>query len=232
MAPNDDEDHDRGHGDDEDMGEKLVAPPDFDGPTSDRKCTDILCLVLIVVMWISMTMLGVYAIMNGDARLVLSPLDYDGNLCGTRYGSQDMRNYPYLYSVNNYGGGICVENCPKIGKNDTSDGVTDMNTLLTYGGTWQTTQAELPPDFVKYGNYTGSDALFCTAATCFPNVSDPTTSWTSDGINEGYGFAYYVADSYDILGYCVLTTAANDRIAQLVEANATLTVTDDVYAVW
>ena len=52
--------------DDEDVGEKLQAPPDFDGPTSNRSHTDILCNLLLWCMWISMTGLGIYAVQNGE----------------------------------------------------------------------------------------------------------------------------------------------------------------------
>jgi len=39
----------------QDMGEKLTAPADFAGPSSNRGCTDILCLLLIVAHWVAMT---------------------------------------------------------------------------------------------------------------------------------------------------------------------------------
>ena len=60
-------------------------------------------------MWLSMTGLGIYAYQNGDYRLILYPLDYAGNVCGTDYGNHDMREYPYLYYVNDFAGGVCVK---------------------------------------------------------------------------------------------------------------------------
>lgn len=44
------------------MTDKLSAPPDFDGPIRNRKCTDIIFLILIVCMWIAMTAVGVASI--------------------------------------------------------------------------------------------------------------------------------------------------------------------------
>ena len=61
------------------MGDKLTAPPDFNGPTTRRRFTDILCTLLLWSMWISMTGLGMYAMQHGDYRLILYPLDYAGN---------------------------------------------------------------------------------------------------------------------------------------------------------
>jgi hypothetical protein len=75
--------------------EKLVAPADFDGPTKERRCTDVLCLLMLVAAWIAMTAIGIYSFSEGDYRLVLYPLDYEGNVCGTNYAA-DMTDYPYL----------------------------------------------------------------------------------------------------------------------------------------
>ena len=44
------------------MEDKLTAPPDFDGPVRNHKCTDIIFLVAIVVMWIAMTAVGIASV--------------------------------------------------------------------------------------------------------------------------------------------------------------------------
>ena len=85
--------------------EKLTAPPDFQGPVGKRSCTDILCMLLLVITWGAMTYVGYTATQVGDYRLVLYPMDYDGNICGTNYGNIDMTEYKYLYPVNFYSGG-------------------------------------------------------------------------------------------------------------------------------
>ena len=131
--------------DDEDMGERLTTPlisekgtPDF---VSHRRCTDVLCTLLLVAMWVSMTLLGIYGVKHGDYRLLLYPLDYDGNICGMGVGAGDgaldmtvsrsaspttpselhltpllsrlrrlcAKDYPYLYYVNDFSGGVCVK---------------------------------------------------------------------------------------------------------------------------
>lgn len=45
-----------------DMQDKLSAPPGFDGPVKDRKCTDIIFTLAIIVMWISMTAVGISSV--------------------------------------------------------------------------------------------------------------------------------------------------------------------------
>jgi hypothetical protein len=224
-----------GRDDDDDganfMGDKLQAPADFDGPTSDRRCTDVLCAILMVTMWVSMSILGIQAVAGGDFRIILYPLDYDGNICGTDF-AQDMTDYPYFMYINNWGGGVCVKECPTLA-GLTSDNLTDVRTLITYGGIYQVEGAQLSASFIQMPDYSASpDALSCTQETCFPNASDPTTSWSSDGIAEGFGFAYYVGDSYPVLSWCFLTSAASDRIADIVGANTTLVATDAGAKAW
>lgn len=56
----------------------------------DRKCTDILFLLLLFLAWFAMTVLGFIvtgAIPNGslepgDPRRLINGIDYDGRICG------------------------------------------------------------------------------------------------------------------------------------------------------
>mmetsp|Transcript_29058 Transcript_29058/g.47999 ORF Transcript_29058/g.47999 Transcript_29058/m.47999 type:complete len:660 (-) Transcript_29058:147-2126(-) len=224
MGRNDDDDNSQ------EMGDKLQAPPDFDGPTSDRRCTDILCTLLIFAMWIAMTILGVQAIIGGDYRVILYPLDYEGNVCGTDF-AQDMTDFPYFIYVNNYGGGVCVKECPSL-NGVTADNLTDIKSLVTYGGLFQVENAEITTDVLQIGNYTGEDALFCNEEDCYPDPNDPSSSWDSKGVDKGNGFAYYVGDSYPVLSWCFLTIEASDRIDELVGANATLSSVEAGYDFW
>lgn len=97
---------------------------DFDGPVKERRYTDVFCSFLIFIVWITTTGIGVYATINGDYRIVLYPMDYDGNICGTdiakggipsskESGNEevspkvDVSDYPKIVYVNNFGGGVC-----------------------------------------------------------------------------------------------------------------------------
>jgi hypothetical protein len=48
-------------------------------------------LILLFAMWTAMTGIGIHAVTNGDYRLVVYPLDYDGNICGTDYAENMVR---------------------------------------------------------------------------------------------------------------------------------------------
>mmetsp|Transcript_23549 Transcript_23549/g.51009 ORF Transcript_23549/g.51009 Transcript_23549/m.51009 type:complete len:660 (-) Transcript_23549:216-2195(-) len=198
---------------DEDMGDKLTAPPDFDGPTSRRSCTDVLCTLLLWTMWISMTGLGIYAMQNGDYRLILYPLDYAGNVCGTDKGSIDMTEFPYLYYVNDYSGGVCVKTCPKL------EELADPYTLVTYNGLFQVDGAYITNDTIAIADYSvNNDTLTCNKETCYPN-NDPEQSYVSDGVSEGKGFAYYALDTYEVMWRCVFRDDATDKLDAIVNPN-------------
>ncbi|CAM9629371.1 unnamed protein product [Hapterophycus canaliculatus] len=91
------------------MHEKLRAPPDFDGPVQSRKCTDLIFMAAIIIMWVTMTAVGITSVQEGDVGKLLAPTDYAGNLCGWDEGYKDL---DYLYYVNAAGSGVCVETCP------------------------------------------------------------------------------------------------------------------------
>jgi hypothetical protein len=137
-------------------------------------------------------------------------------------------SYPYLYYTNAIGG-VCVKECPSL-KGMTADNLTDMHTLITYTGVYQTTSnmAEVPLAFVQVANYSytldepanaTSLTIFdmnnfqCTDELCFGD--SVTDSFTTTGVNRGFGFAYYLADSYPIFQRCFLTAEARDQIANL-----------------
>eukprot|EP00521_Asterionellopsis_glacialis_P008273 CAMPEP_0195282694 /NCGR_PEP_ID=MMETSP0707-20130614/1480_1 /TAXON_ID=33640 /ORGANISM="Asterionellopsis glacialis, Strain CCMP134" /LENGTH=664 /DNA_ID=CAMNT_0040341715 /DNA_START=376 /DNA_END=2370 /DNA_ORIENTATION=- len=220
--------------------DKLVAPPDFDGPTGDRRCTDVLCSILLLIAWGAMTAVGVYSITNGDYRVVLHPLDYDGNICGTDFGDIDMTEYPYLLYINSYTGGVCVRECPNLSNYSqagVSDNLTDVRTLITYDGIYQLEGAELAPDFVQMANYsTSNDRINCINEQngkdmCYPDGT-VESSWESEGISKGFGWAYYVGDTYPWLQRCYLTDEAEQRISELVQANTTMSFVDAGYDFW
>ena len=126
------EDYDGEEDEDNEAHEKLVAPPDWDGPIATRRCTDLLCLLLLILHWVVMTIIGAYAVANGDYRVILSPLDYNGNVCGTDHTTNDvdMTDYPYLYYINVFGGGVCVKECPSL-QGEVFDNLTDVGTFVT-----------------------------------------------------------------------------------------------------
>ena len=161
-----------------------------------------------------MTGLGVYAIQNGDYRLILYPLEYDGNFCGADTGSIDMTEYPYLYYVNNYGGGVCVKECPKL------DNLVDPYTLVTYDGLFQVAgKSFITNESIAIANYsTSNHTLTCTEQRCYPE-GDPEYSYQSYGVNSGNGFAFYALDTYEVLRRCVVRDGGIEKLNAIVDPN-------------
>lgn len=201
---------------------KLSAPADFRGPTEKRGCTDVLCLLLIVASWAVMTWLGIFSFQNGDYRRLLNPIDYNGNMCGfnnTEVGGIDMNDFPYLYPVNFYFAGVCVNTCPSM-PNHT----VDPFTLITYSGIYHTNNSVTPSwsynltDVANYGD--SAYGYKCTRDTCFPNVFE---SWESEGINQGYGYAFYLVDTTSYLKRCIISGNALKNLR-----NLTFTASDEL----
>lgn len=191
--------------------ETLTAPPDFSGPVQNRKCTDIFCLFLLLASWAALTFIGVTAYALGDHRVVLYPMDYDGNICGANYGEKDMTDYKYLYPVNFYSGGVCVKECPEL-----SNPPMDLTTLVTYNGVFQVKDEsdEIPPFYssstidptlIKVADYSyNNDTVStktCTQSKCYP-FYNPVTAWSSEGIAKGAGYAFFVFDSKSYMNRC------------------------------
>ena len=63
------------------MGEELDESYKY-GPVHQRKCTDVICCLLFVVMIGGMVYVGVLGFKTGDPLLLASPFDEEGNQCG------------------------------------------------------------------------------------------------------------------------------------------------------
>jgi len=164
-----------------------------------------------------------------------------------------MSGYSRLYFVNNFASGVCVEKCPEVkipidgdgnvideDNNSTETETTnttyqrsDVRTLMTFDGVWQVEGALLDPSYVNVANYSKAENVVrCTDTLCYPNPSDPPSSWTTTGINQGLGFAYYAGDTYEVLLRCYYTVDAENEIADAIgpdEVGTGLVPEEDIY---
>lgn len=84
------------------------------GPLTDRRCTDILCIFIFLGFVAAATFVGIYAVENGDPMRIMTPYDVNGNFCGKTVGFTD---YPYLWYQNIdtpfwLAYAVCVKECP------------------------------------------------------------------------------------------------------------------------
>uniref|UniRef100_A0A7S2Y2B5 Choline transporter-like protein n=1 Tax=Fibrocapsa japonica TaxID=94617 RepID=A0A7S2Y2B5_9STRA len=82
----------------------------------NRKCTDVLCMLLLIAVWFATTILGFIVcgvienenLEAGNPWRLVNGVDYDGRVCGIDSGVKNEENIYYLPS----GAGICIESCP------------------------------------------------------------------------------------------------------------------------
>ena len=89
------------------------------GPCKKRRCTDVLCLVLILACWFVMTFIGLATIPGsgvdssklnkGNPWRLVNGIDYKGQICGI---SKDVKGKENLYYLPT-GDGVCVKKCPR-----------------------------------------------------------------------------------------------------------------------
>lgn len=80
----------------------------------NRKCTDVLCLIVFIAFVGGMFGAGIYGFLYGNPSKMFASIDGDGNFCGVDEGYE---NYPYLYfydlsQSDIWSYGVCVSSCP------------------------------------------------------------------------------------------------------------------------
>lgn len=72
-------------------------PPVYlrNGPNPERKCTDVFCCLIFLVLTGGFGYFMTMAILNGSVTTLGQPMDADGNICGTGKAI----DYPYIYIV-------------------------------------------------------------------------------------------------------------------------------------
>ena len=146
-------------------------------------------------------------------------MDVNGNICGikefeaTSYAVEsvngvdiatpekrsqpDLTNYPYLYPINLYGVGICVEKCPSVPANGT---IPYIDPTIYVGSAGYTV------------NVPGSSPEYFPE-TFLPKNEDGTPVYNADSanFNNGRGYDFPVVDTTEFLGRCYLSTPAMDE---------------------
>ncbi|KAJ8608720.1 hypothetical protein CTAYLR_009661 [Chrysophaeum taylorii] len=97
----------------------LEVGSDFGGPCKRRRCTDVLCLLLLMACWFVMTFIGLATIPGsgvdtprlnkGNPWRLVNGIDYKGQVCGINSDVKSKENLYYLPT----GEGVCVKSCPK-----------------------------------------------------------------------------------------------------------------------
>lgn len=84
---------------------QLQAPEDIEGG-AERRCTDVLFMIILVIAWLAMTYLGVDAMRNGDPDVLVNGIDYAGRICGVDDAVKDKSKVSYSQKVRFDGSGV------------------------------------------------------------------------------------------------------------------------------
>ncbi|XP_033103325.1 choline transporter-like protein 4 [Anneissia japonica] len=75
-------------------GEPKKYDPTFDGPISNRSCTDIICCFVFVLFLAGLGVISAIGFQRGNVETLIYPTDYQGQVCGM---SDNVAEKPYLF---------------------------------------------------------------------------------------------------------------------------------------
>ncbi|KAL5715548.1 Choline transporter protein 1 [Ranunculus cassubicifolius] len=106
----------------------------------NRKCRDVIFLIIFIAFWVSMIVNSSFAFNQGNPLRLVYGLDYKGNVCGNKHSNPNLRSLQLRYWVNpnqvyqtglkktqfnlNDARSICLKGCPNPSDN-TLDWVCD-----------------------------------------------------------------------------------------------------------
>uniref|UniRef100_A0A3B5LQX1 Solute carrier family 44 member 5b n=1 Tax=Xiphophorus couchianus TaxID=32473 RepID=A0A3B5LQX1_9TELE len=80
-------------------GEPIKFDPNFRGPVQNRKCTDVVCCIIFLIVILGYIALGTVAWFHGDPRKIISPTDSQGQFCGQTDTSNSVIGFAALSGV-------------------------------------------------------------------------------------------------------------------------------------
>jgi len=112
----------------------------------DRRTTDVLFLIGIIVMWVVMTIVGAISFAEGNPNRLIGPISSEGLICGLDPAVVNQEN---LYYVTRYGMGQCVDDCPTVDEN-TASVLYDDYICLPWVDTFYASSLSPAADFSNY----------------------------------------------------------------------------------
>ncbi|CAH0600697.1 unnamed protein product [Chrysodeixis includens] len=92
--------------------EPIRYDPDFNGPTHNRSCTDILWLILFILFLGVWGYVGYYGMTHGNIQKLLAPIDTKGRRCGLDSGLEDKKYLVFFNIAKCLSPGTPITGCP------------------------------------------------------------------------------------------------------------------------
>ncbi|OXB82199.1 UNVERIFIED_CONTAM: hypothetical protein H355_009078 [Colinus virginianus] len=80
-------------------GEPRRFDPKFRGPIHNRRCTDVVCCVIFIVVILGYIALGIVAWVHGDPRKVIYPTDSYGQFCGQKDTFNENKTILFYFNI-------------------------------------------------------------------------------------------------------------------------------------
>uniref|UniRef100_A0A8C5K062 Choline transporter-like protein n=1 Tax=Jaculus jaculus TaxID=51337 RepID=A0A8C5K062_JACJA len=81
------------------QGEPRTYDPDFQGPTVNRRCTDVFCCFIFLLFIMAYIVLGLTAWLHGDPRRVAYPTDSQGHFCGQKGTPNENKSILFYFNL-------------------------------------------------------------------------------------------------------------------------------------
>jgi hypothetical protein len=128
-----------------------------------RRCTDVMCFLLFVIVWIAAFVVGFYGYTKGDPRRVTNGYDFQGNACGVESNAP----YPFVYfpipGLVHYS--VCVEACPESYAVICARTVSQGDTICNQG---PLPDGLVPKCLSNFTNLALNGGSLANAGLCFP----------------------------------------------------------------
>eukprot|EP00854_Cymbomonas_tetramitiformis_P022377 gene22377-26998_t len=180
----------------------------------NRKCRDVLFLLVFIAFWFGMFAVASVAWSEGDPNRLLYGLDYHGNLCGTKndlgenstftsgadFSDRKQLHYYYLSSLGtstsvNQWKSVCVDGCPKNACT-FSELMNSLATLDTGSECWDNERW-----FCEYYGYQSTVAIEGVDEWDTQYFGKMTTEQQLESITSGPCQPLYLATD-DFINYC------------------------------
>ncbi|XP_032510800.2 choline transporter-like 2 isoform X3 [Danaus plexippus] len=92
--------------------EPIKYNPNFNGPTRNRSCTDVLFLIMFTLFLGGWGFVGYYSITRGSVEKLLAPIDSKGRRCGVDSGLEDRKYLVFFNIAKCLSPGTPITGCP------------------------------------------------------------------------------------------------------------------------
>eukprot|EP00240_Pyramimonas_obovata_P015772 CAMPEP_0118925580 /NCGR_PEP_ID=MMETSP1169-20130426/3445_1 /TAXON_ID=36882 /ORGANISM="Pyramimonas obovata, Strain CCMP722" /LENGTH=280 /DNA_ID=CAMNT_0006866917 /DNA_START=222 /DNA_END=1061 /DNA_ORIENTATION=- len=163
----------------------------------DRKCTDLLFLIIFAAFWVGMLAVGITGFTDGDVNRLLYGIDYHANLCGVSTNGSDpdfgSRDQLFYYDLASTAESLSGASSTSSALNSIS--VSSLRSVCVNG---------CPSDYIPYSSLMSMVSIATVAAS----VSTSDTAMAAAMATISATYEEYLDDKYFICEYYKYTNTS------------------------